>query len=62
MARDMEVTLTLKMGSNNMHLVTFYEDDDLLIFSDANCSRSRRRAAHGSKRMYLDDTHDLFIT
>jgi hypothetical protein len=36
MARDMEVTLTLKMGSNNMHLVTFCEDDDLLIFSDAN--------------------------
>jgi hypothetical protein len=26
------------------------------------CSRSRRRAANGSKRMYLDYTHGLFIT
>ncbi len=27
-----------------------------------DCSRSRRRAANGSKRMYLDYTHGLFIT
>ncbi len=26
------------------------------------CSRSRRRVANGSKRMYLDYTHGLFIT
>ncbi len=26
------------------------------------CSQSRRRAANGSKRMYLDYTHGLFIT
>jgi hypothetical protein len=28
----------------------------------SNRSRSRRRAANGSKRMYLDYTHGLFIT
>jgi hypothetical protein len=35
-----------------MRLMSSYED----------CSRSRRRAANGSKRMYLDYTHGLFIT
>ncbi len=30
--------------------------------SGIKCSRSRRRAANGSKRMYLDYTHGLFIT
>ncbi len=29
---------------------------------ERECSRSRQRAANGSKRMYLDYTHGLFIT
>jgi hypothetical protein len=32
------------------------------FLSHRHCSRSRRRAANGSKRMYLDYTHGLFIT
>jgi hypothetical protein len=37
-------------------------DEQIDIKHELYCSRSQRRAANGSKRMYLDCTHGLFIT
>jgi hypothetical protein len=44
------------MVLNHLHWSSVY------TFADHHCSQSRRRAANGSKRMYLDDTRGLFIT
>jgi hypothetical protein len=41
---------------------TMIIDGGMHKYNECNCSRSRRRAANGSKRMYLDYTHGLFIT
>jgi hypothetical protein len=38
------------------------ENEPQAVKTFCYCSRSRRRAANGSKRMYLDYTHGLFIT
>ncbi len=43
-------------------LRTYIDTVKGLLLDMTTCSRSRRRAANGSKRMYLDYTHGLFIT